>query len=295
MGIGKMTALHALLEGLIDYAGLFPPASLDMQAAVRNYSAYRASDEAWILGRFVVPAQRLAEFSSAFAETCCDEQTSPWLLSVLSTGDAAEDTRLLSSFSEGAAFLDSIELKAFNAAQVQKQLDAMPSNMAAYVEVTEQLSNEILPVVKKSDARAKIRTGGITVDLIPSAQEIAHFLFACAKEKVPFKATAGLHHPLRSMQKLTYDGNSATAMMHGFVNVFVAATVAYQGASVDEVIDVLNEQSAAAFQWEKNVVKWRDYRLSVKQIKAVRLNFAIGFGSCSFTEPVDDLKTLGWF
>src|SRR5271168_3118335 len=110
-----MTALHVLLEGLIDYAGLFTPASLEMQAAVRNYSVYRASDEAWMLGRFVVPAQRLAEFSSAFAEACCDEQTSPWLLSVLSTGDAAEDTALVSSFSEGAAFLDAVELKAFNA------------------------------------------------------------------------------------------------------------------------------------------------------------------------------------
>ena len=294
MGLGKMTALHALLEGLIDYAGLFPPASLDMQAAVRNYSAYRASDEAWMLGRFVVPAQRLAEFSSAFAEACCDEQTSPWLLSVLSTGDAAENTGLVSSFSEGAAFLDAIELKVVNAAQVEEQLAAMPSDMPAYVEVTAQQIDGVLPVLKKSGVRAKIRTGGIAADLIPSAQEIAHFLFGCANAKVPFKATAGLHHPLRSMQNLTYDESSATAMMHGFVNVFVAATVAYQGASVDEMIDVLNEQSSTAFQWEKYMLKWHNYFLSAKQIKAARQNFAISFGSCSFTEPVDDLKTLGW-
>jgi hypothetical protein len=289
-----MTALHTLLEGLIDYAGLFPPASLDMQAAVRNYSGYRESDEAWMLGRFVVPARQLAEFSSAFAETCCDEQVAPWLLSVLSTGDAADDIRLLSSFSEGAAFLNAIELKGVNAARVEEQLAVMPSGMTAYVEIAAPQSDEILPVLKKTDAKAKIRTGGVTADLIPGTQEVADFLVASASAKVPFKATAGLHHPLRSMQKLTYDENSATAMMHGFVNVFVAATVAYQGASVDEVIDVLNEQSPTAFQWKKDMLKWRNYLLSSKQIKAARQNFAIGFGSCSFTEPVDDLKTLGW-
>ncbi len=294
MGAGKMTALPALLEGLIDYAGLFPPTSLDMQTAVRNYSAYRASNEAWMLGRFVVPAQRLAEFSSAFAETCCDERVTPWLLSVLSTGDAAEDTRLISAFSEGAAFLDAIELKGDNGAQVEAQLASVPPDMAAYVEIAAQQREEILPVLKKSTARAKIRTGGVTDDLIPSPQEVADFLVACAKAKVPFKATAGLHHPLRSMQRLTYDENSATAIMHGFVNVFVAAMIAYQGASTEEVIDVLNEQSSTAFQWEKNTLKWRNYRLSTKQIKAARQNFAISFGSCSFTEPVDDLKTLGW-
>ena len=107
-----MKSRHALLNELIDYAGLFPPASLDMQAAVRNYAAYQMSDEAWMLGRFVVPAQRLSEFSAAFFEACCDERMSPWLLSVLSTGDAEEDRRLIESFSEGAAFLGAIECKA---------------------------------------------------------------------------------------------------------------------------------------------------------------------------------------
>jgi len=289
-----MTALRALLEGLIDYAGLFPPASLDMTTAVRNYAAYRVSGEAWMLGRFVVPVQRLEEFSAAFAETCCDEQTSPWLLSVLSTGDASEDTRLFSSFSEGAAFLDAIELKASNATQVEEQPESISQGMVAYVEMKAGQTNEILPVLKKANARAKIRTGGVTPDAIPNAQEIAEFIVACANARIPFKATAGLHHPLRSMHKLTYEENSATATMHGFINVFVAAAIAYQDASVEEVVGVLQEQAPSAFQWEKSELKWRDRRLSAEQIKAIRKNFAIGFGSCSFDEPVRDLRALGW-
>ena len=290
----RATAIQALLKGIVDYAGLFPPASLDMPTVVRNYSEYLAGEHAWMLGRFVVPAQRLTEFAAAFGDVCCTEQTSPWLLSVLSTGDAEEDARLLEAFSEGAAFLDAIELKAGDAARVEAQVSQFPSGMGVYVEFPPEKSGECLPVLKKLDLRAKIRTGGVTADAVPSSETIAGFLVACAREKIPFKATAGLHHPLRSMQKLTYEADSATAVMHGFVNVFVAATIAYQGAATDEVIEVLNEQSPAAFQWGKNMLKWRGYKLSAKQIEEARDKFAIGFGSCSFTDPVNDLKALGW-
>jgi hypothetical protein len=289
-----MTAAHVLLDGLIDYAGLFPPASLDMQTAVRNYSLYRASDEAWMLGRFIVPARGLSEFSTAFSEACCGERMVPWLLSVLSTGDAAEDAHLVASLIEGAAFLDAIEFKVESSAQVEAQLGLIPSGMAAYAEFTAQQLAEILPVLKKFDARAKIRTGGVTADTIPSTQQVAAFLIACAKAKIPFKATAGLHHPLHSTQMLTTEENSATATMHGFINLFVAATIAYQGAPESDVIELLNEQSSASFQWGKSALKWGSYRLTVKQIREAREEFAIGFGSCSFAEPVNELKALGW-
>jgi len=289
-----MTAIRSLLAGVIDYAGLFPPASLDMQTAIRNYSAYRASDEAWMLGRFIVPAQRLVEFSAAFSETCCDEQMSPWLLSVLSTGDANEDARFIEAFNEGVAFLDAIELKTADVVHVERQLRLVPSGMAAYVEFPLELSDGIFPVLKQFEARAKIRTGGITADAIPEAQKVTKFLVACAKARVSFKATAGLHHPLRSAQKLTYEENSATAIMHGFINLFVAAMVAYRGAADEEVMEAITEESPGAFQWKKNTLIWRNHRFSEKQIKETRENFAIGFGSCSFIEPVHDLKALRW-
>ena len=63
-----MTALRALLAGIVDYAGLFPPAGLDMPAAVRNYASYRTDDHAWMLGRFVVPASRLGKCDAALAQ-----------------------------------------------------------------------------------------------------------------------------------------------------------------------------------------------------------------------------------
>ena len=289
-----MTAIHTLIEGSIDYAGLFPPAALDMKTAVRNYSEYRENDEAWALGRFVLPAQRLVEFTSAFNEACCDERMTPWLLSILSNGDVTEYASKISEFSEGVAFLDAIEWKASDARDAEHLLASIPSDMLAYIEFDPEQSEQILPILKKFDARAKIRTGGITAEAIPSGEQLAHFLVEAAKTKVAFKATAGLHHPLRAMQKLTYEPDSTSAIMHGFINLFVAATIAYRGAAAGEVTDALNEQNSAAFQWNKNTLTWRTHRLSSKQIAETRKNFAISFGSCSFTEPIGDLKALGW-
>ena len=289
-----MTALRALLNELIDYAGVFPPASLDMKTAVRNYSEYRAGDHAWMLGRFVLPAQKLEEFTQAFIEECCYEQVSPWLLSIVSTGNAQEDARHLSTFIQGAAFFDAIELKFVDAATLAERLSSVSSGMTAYVELPLPQTSKALPVLKKLSMRAKIRTGGTTADVIPSAPEIAAFLTACAKAKISFKATAGLHHPLRSMQQLTYERDSVSAVMHGFINVFIAAIIAYRGAPQEEVLEVLNEQSSLAFQFEKDSLTWRNHRLTTKQIQVVRKKFAIGFGSCSFSDPIHDLKALGW-
>src|SRR5216683_631476 len=99
-----MSALRALLTGLIDYAGLFPPSALDMPAAVRNYAAYRLSEHAWALGRFVVPLARLKEFEQAAADR------RDWKLSVLGSPVPTLQT--------SASKIDTIELKAADAAEI---------------------------------------------------------------------------------------------------------------------------------------------------------------------------------
>ncbi|HEX3435759.1 MAG TPA: hypothetical protein VHT24_03255 [Pseudacidobacterium sp.] len=289
-----MTAIQALLDGLIDYAGLFPPAGIDMVTAVRNYASYRSGEYVWALGRFIVPAERLTEFSAAFTDACCDEQMTPWLLSVLSTGDLLKDERLISDFSEGAVFIDVLECKAENSAKAESMFTVMPQEITVYVEFPLEQCKEMLPVLKRANALAKIRTGGISVGAFPDIEQLAHFLVSCAEAKVPFKATAGMHHPLRSVYKLTYETESASTLMHGFINVFVAATIAYYGAKKEDVLAVLSEQDSAAFQWSSHALTWRGRKLSAKQIREARENFATGFGSCSFTEPIDDLQALGW-
>ena len=151
-----------------------------------------------------------------------------------------------------------------------------------------------VPLDQIQGAFAKIRTGGLSPDAIPSSEEIASFLHRAAGRRLPFKATAGLHHPIRSEHALTYAPDSPRAVMHGFVNVFVAAAFAWYGAEETMLVDVLNEIDPSAFDFGENEMLWRGRRLFTAQIAESRHDFAHSFGSCSFEEPVADLRDLGW-
>jgi len=143
-------------------------------------------------------------------------------------------------------------------------------------------------------AFAKVRTGGVTPEAIPPSEPLADFLSEAASRRMAFKATAGLHHPIRSRRPLTYATDSPCATMHGFVNVFVAAAFAWHGAECVVVRDVLNEQEAGAFQFLPGELRWRGRSLATAALRSARRDFAHSFGSCSFVEPVADLRILGW-
>lgn len=144
----------------------------------------------------------------------------------------------------------------------------------------------------RAPVRAKIRTGSVTAEGFPSVEVVAEFLAACARAKVAFKATAGLHHAVRGVYALTYEPGSATATMHGFVNVFLAAALAWRGEDVGAVRATLEVEDAGAFVFGKRDVRWLGFMVTAAELETVRREFAIGFGSCSFTEPLEELKRL---
>ena len=287
-----MSAAEALLNRIVDYAGLFPPAALDMETAVRNYQKYLGGDGAWMLGNFLVPAARLTEFEAAFRNVCCDEQEAPWTLSIVCSGTSADDARAIAEFQEGAAFIGGLEAKAADARAAEATVGGLPSSRARYVEFPPERAPEVLPVLAKRGARAKIRMGGVTPESIPSVEAVAQFLLACAESRVAWKATAGLHHALRGVREIAPGG--LRVAMHGFVNLFLAGALAYFGAGEAAVMKTLSEEEAGAWQADGDVVHWHDNTLIADQIEQVRSRFAIGFGSCSFAEPVDDLKEMEW-
>jgi len=140
----------------------------------------------------------------------------------------------------------------------------------------------------------KVRTGGLTPESIPSAQQLADFLCSAAVAKRAFKATAGLHHAIRAERALTYESTGPRAVMHGFVNVFIAAALAWHGDDPDVVLRVLHETDPGAFGLTDDTLSWHSHTLSVAQVEAARADFAHSFGSCSFEEPVEDLREMGW-
>ena len=97
--------------------------------------------------------------------------------------------------------------------------------------------------------------------------------------------------PVRGEHPLTYEAHSVRATLHGFLNVFTAgALLATQEVGDAELLALLEETQMAAFELGPEGLRWRDRFLPAASIRASRREFARSFGSCSFTEPIDDLK-----
>jgi hypothetical protein len=287
-----MSAVEVLLGRIVDYAGLFPPAALSMESAVQNYQKYLGGHFGPLLGGFVVPASRLAEFEVAFEKVCCGEREQPWTLSIVCAGETANDVQAIQDFQQGAVFIGGLETKASDARAAEALLERLPAARSRYVEFPVERAREVLPVLADHGARAKIRLGGVTPESVPGVEVVAAFLSACMRERVAWKATAGLHHAVRSMRELTPGGPQSS--MHGFVNVFLAGALAYFGADEKAVIKTLSEEDTGAFQVDDDVLRWHDNTMIADQLEKVRSEFAISFGSCSFDEPVEDVKAMGW-
>jgi hypothetical protein len=278
-------ALRTLLEGIVDYAGLFPPAALDLPSAARNYHAYRSSDDAWMLGRFVVGVSKLPELRATVATLRAKDA---WPVSVVAP-DAAAATSVLRAADDASIRIESIEVRAGTVAEVNLLARAAPKTRDVYVEVPPDGSAlALLDAIRDAKLRAKIRTGGVTADAFPPAAAIVSFMRACLDRNLPFKATAGLHHPLRGSYRLTYDA-PAVGDMYGYLNVFLAAAFMREGLDDKAASELLLEAVSSAIVVEDDRIRWRDREIGIEAIKTVRARVATSFGSCSFREPVDEL------
>ncbi len=292
-----MSAARSLLGSLIDYAGLFPPAQLDMRDAVRNYATYLASPHHAMLGRFVVPLARLDEFDAALV-SLPDAPQSDWQLSILAGQNLAAAAATIAAYHarQTRARIVSIETKAGTTADIARLAAAFPPNLEMWFELPP--ASPDLPLLLKAVCAtgrgAKLRTGSVTADAFPEPAEIARFLRECHRHGVTMKATAGLHHPLRGEYRLTYDAGSARARMFGFLNVVLAAALIHAGGSDADAIAVLDDSDATHFTVAPDAITWRDHRFAAAQLDASRRTLCRSFGSCSFTEPIEGLQELRW-
>ena len=306
--------IRTLLGGLIDYAGLFPPAKLEMNAALENYARDSMGTCAFALGRFICPVARLDELTltgaalmpgthatSGYPEMSA--QREPWKLSAIIDGPLDQCLSAIDAFNEhhcrddnGRAQIDALEMRIESAADFDEALEIIPNDITPYFEIA--ISSDprgMIAALAGEDACAKVRLGGITPDAIPPVEPVLAFITACNSARVPFKATAGLHHPIRAEQPLTYEADPPRSVMHGFVNVFLTAAMLSERV-IDEpaAAELLAETDPSAFTWADNAVSWRGNALTLEALTRSRARFAHSYGSCSFDEPIADLKALGW-
>ncbi len=309
-----MPRSHALLAGLFDYAGLFPPASRPLPEAMAGYARYRSGRSGWMLGRFVVPAASL-EACSALAPKHCPtgEGDVPWRITALVAPDADDDAARIDAFNrrhadaaQGAAVVDTVEARVAGSADVRAARCWAGRGYEAYCEVPLGAALDgLLDAVAHAGLHAKVRTGGVVEESVPGAAHLAAFLCGCAVRGVVAKATAGLHHAVTGEYPLTYAADAPRATLFGFLNLVLGAGIA-EGAGraaagsgeVRATIARLLEAQEVPSWVGHAAVEWRGphgpiIEGPVEQFAVAGRALIRSVGTCSFEEPVADARRVG--
>jgi hypothetical protein len=296
-----MRPLHAALANLVDYAGLFPPAGLDLQTTVANYDRYARSPEHWMLGRLVVPLARTEEVAKTLAGSPPRERA--WTIAALVGPEDRLDNlpatldRFHVSARTAGVTISAIEAT-LRGPDAVPDLAAVPvEGLERFVEVPLDATRDAwLEAIAASGCSVKVRTGGVAADRFPSSAALAAMLCACARRNLPLKATAGLHHAVRAAYPLTYEPGSPTGVMHGFVNLIVAALVLHTGAGTEADAErALETRDPRQFAWDETALRWDGHSFSADACVDTRAHLLRSAGSCSFEEPLADLRALGWY
>ena len=331
-------SLQKFMNGLIDYAGLFPPAKLPLNEAVAEYISHFKDEKKWILGRFIIPISQLKDLEKFIPKF---DDIGTLRLSVLGGQSESDkefleqtkkDISIINKYREkhnGKITIEVIETKLPSASPskeaMSKVVDLLNTNNLEHYHEFPELpyvginyatnedegdwdekitpTIEMISTLKKTGI--KLRCGGITKEAFPSVEQVAAMIQNCSICQVPLKFTAGLHHPIR------HHSSEYDTEMHGFINMFSASALATTFPKPDNeqekfrmfiliahMIDCQNEED---FEFLEDKMIWkvrddRDSRFEIKNetIEKSRQNNGISFGSCSFQEPMDDLKQLGW-
>lgn len=291
-------SVRVLLKEIIDYAGLFPPAQLSMPEAVINYATYKNSNYGWMLGRFIVQVARLDEFYESAQDFISRDENSVWRLSVIAGEDILDTVRRVEGFNSKkgpGVVCDVIEVKANTVSKIENTVNILPEGITAYFEIgTAGNFADLVATLALKGQRAKIRTGGVVREDFPNSKQIIRFVRTCMAANVPFKATAGLHHPIRCFKPLTYAPDAPQGTMHGFLNLLLMTGFARESYRTSLLEQVMEEEFEEVFTFRENGVGWRnDHFLHVSLLDRLRVKGVHSFGSCSFDEPIADLQNLG--
>lgn len=307
-----LESFRAFAEGLIDYAGIFPPAGLPLPEALRNYVRYREEREAWMLARFVCPAERLPEVQTPVRISALG-RSGPAGTSSAESFDAGlrADIEEIARYRERmgpSGGVEAIEIRLPAGAEPRvvaglrvfyeaPAAAAIPATIAAIEDAVASMGQRSASIERTGTPKDppappgaigfKLRSGGVTAEAFPSSEIVASAIAACRRARVPIKATAGLHHPVRAFRA------EVGTKMHGFLNVFGAAFLAHAHRLDEERLrPILDEEDAGAFRFTDADFSWRDLRIETGMIRALRASVT-SFGSCSFDEPRADLRELG--
>ncbi|NGP88613.1 hypothetical protein [Fodinibius halophilus] len=320
-------SLKAFMKGIIDYAGLFPPADLSLDIAIRKYSEYRKIDDAWMLSRFIMPGWKLDELNPYNEELF--QEGEPFAFSVLGKGTetvsgyqehldelidalqqfhATHGDRVTTDILEiklphEAVFANDADLLSEVYSETMQRFDESsltPTDIFFEGYFEENWKKEIGLAIETlrsvnadfngsnvNQGAFKLRCGGVEAHMFPSVEQVAFALNKVREQNVAIKCTAGLHHPVR------HYADSVKTKMHGFFNVFGGAMLSYaHDLANDQLEEIIREEDPDRFSFDDEGFYWNDLKVSTEEIEELRDVALISFGSCSFDEPREDLEQL---
>jgi hypothetical protein len=298
-------SLQALLAGSIDYAGMFPPCSLALEQALRNQAKYVRSPEAWVLNTFVLPVEQfdatkelLSPFDPLYplrvAALGPKAVNGEAFLEALEKADTA-----IRSLSSNVDLISISHLEMFLPHDVGltllEEVRSIVGDLPVFWEAPPDRAEQTIAMLAEYNSDAdlatfgsKLRTGGVTADAFPTSAQIAGALVAPATHQLPIKFTAGLHHPIRQFR------DEVKTKMHGFLNVLGAAVLAAEHRwDAHQTSLMLEDENANSFSFTDDFFAWREWKIDVERLQ-YRRKFVASFGSCSFDEPHEDLRALGF-
>ena len=284
---------RALMAGAVDYAGLFPPAQLPLADALAEYRRALAGADAWMLGRFIVPAVQLSVLADAVVRDAHDGRG--WTVSAIVREHMDEDAAAVQAFNQRAANqhvrVDTIECRPSSSDSITWLAKTFSPAFTVHVEVgVGPTAPDDLRVVARHQLRAKVRTGGLAPDAFPAPASLVAFIESARDVGVPFKATAGLHHAMRGAYPLSDEIGAQSATMHGFVNLMLATATVGERLPTTTAAALLTRTDHAALVFDDERVRWGDVELSIDAIGRMREAQCVSFGSCSFREPADEYR-----
>ena len=312
--------LKIFLEKIIDYAGTYPPANLDLKTVFNNYLEYiKNSPYNWMLSKFVCAASNLNELDKIIQDNKIII-ANPVTFTIIGSS-SVHSSEFLDSLNRDAELMKTFADKYSESINIGAYEVRLPSDIFSmkgdnvlfdFIKLASGQLGKILggtiPVFFESKpddnlpslaqaiesfnasggkAGFKLRTGGVEASAFPAPEKIALAVKTCRDFKIPMKCTAGLHHPIRHYNE------SVKTKMYGFINVFGGGVLhCCHELDADVLIEILTDGNAGNFKFTDNSFHWKNYYVLASEVEETRRGFMVSFGSCSFDEPVDDLKKL---
>lgn len=285
---------------------MFPPCSLALEPALQNHAKYVRSPEVWMLNGFVLSVEQfgaarqfLSEFdplhSLRVAALGPKTANADAFLDAVYEADAA--IRSFARYDVDLIVISHLEmfLPPDADSACLKEAKAIVGELPVFWEAPSERAEQTIALLSahNSDEEVatfgyKLRTGGVTADAFPISAQIARALVKPATHQLPIKFTAGLHHPIRQFR------DEVKTKMHGFLNVLGAAVLAAEHQwDADQAVVMLEDEDPGSLSFTDDFFAWRDWKIDTERLQ-YRRRFVRSFGSCSFDEPLEDLRALGF-